>query len=46
MDLNGDGRPDLVSANSGGDSLSVLINVPRLKIRRLGANAVVSWPSF
>jgi hypothetical protein len=43
--LNADGRPDLITANSGGDSVSVLVNVPLLKINRLGAMAVVSWPA-
>jgi hypothetical protein len=44
-DLNADSKVDLVSANSGGHSVSVLMNVPVLKISKLGSNAMVSWPA-
>ena len=49
VDVNGDGRLDLVSANYSGGSLSVLTNsltfLPRLTLKNSGTSAVVSWPS-
>jgi hypothetical protein len=48
-DVNGDGRPDLASANYNDHSLSVLLNKttgPSLAIRLTGPkNVVISWPS-
>jgi hypothetical protein len=51
-DVNGDGKPDLISANFGTSTLSVLLNettftfAPSLAISLTGPNTVVvSWPS-
>ncbi len=52
-DVNGDGKPDLISANFGTGTLSVLVNetifplvAPSLAISLTGPNTVVvSWPS-
>jgi hypothetical protein len=52
-DVNGDGKPDLISANFGTGKLSVLVNetifplvAPLLTVSLTGPNAVVvSWPS-
>jgi len=52
-DVNGDGKPDLISANFGTGTLSVLVNetifplvAPALAISLTGPNTVVvSWPS-
>lgn len=44
-DVNGDGRLDLIVANSSDTTVSVLINMPILAIKRMDASAVVSWPS-
>ncbi len=50
-DVNGDGTPDLISANYGTSTLSVLLSantpaVPLLNISLTGPNTVVvSWPS-
>jgi len=43
-DLNGDGKLDLVTANHLDDTLSVLINVPKLNIDSSNNRVVVSWP--
>jgi hypothetical protein len=51
-DINGDGKPDLISADAGTGTLSVLVNetsftfAPSLAISLTGSNTVVvSWPS-
>ena len=52
-DVNGDGRPDLISANPGTGKLAVLMNEtifpligPSLAIKLTGPkNVVISWPS-
>jgi hypothetical protein len=52
-DINGDGKPDLISANFGTGQLSVLVNetifplvAPSLAIKLTGPkNVAVSWPS-
>jgi len=44
-DVNGDGRPDLISANFGNGTLSVLLNIPTLTIKNTSSGVVVSWPS-
>ena len=39
IDLNGDGKPDLASANSGADTVSVLLNTPGFNGAFFGNNA-------
>jgi hypothetical protein len=50
-DLNGDGKLDLVTANYGNNTLSVLMNTnvfpaPKLSIASSGGKAVTSWPAW
>jgi hypothetical protein len=43
-DVNGDGTPDLISANYSDNTLAVLLNLPALKIQSASAGtALVSW---
>jgi hypothetical protein len=53
-DINGDGKPDLISANIDEGTVSVLVNtsvfpsptsIPNLNINRLSNAMIVSWPS-
>jgi FG-GAP-like repeat len=48
-DVNGDGRLDLISVNSGTNTLSILTNastfLPRLTIKSSTNNVIVSWAS-
>jgi len=45
VDLNGDGRVDLICANQIQDALLVLINIPTLTIHRSTNSVIVSWSS-
>jgi hypothetical protein len=45
-DVNGDGNPDLITANHLGNTLSVLINVPKLTGDWSTNGLTVSWPSL
>jgi len=53
-DVNGDGKVDLISANNGGNSLTLLTNnfvfpppasTPSVALKTSGSGMVVSWPS-
>jgi hypothetical protein len=45
-DVNGDGIPDLLTANGAANSVSVLLNqsVPALRIDPIGNAIRISWP--
>jgi hypothetical protein len=49
-DVNNDGLPDLITANDGNNTLSILTQVivgqPLLAIYSTGANSVLTWSSF
>jgi len=50
-DLNGDGKLDLVTANYGNNTLSVLLNTnvfpsPKVAITQSGSNVIVSWAAW
>ena len=44
-DINGDGKPDLVAAESPLSRLAVFFQVPELSIARTTNTVVISWPA-